>query len=134
MEKVIDIIQSYSGNTENIKRWFGRFITEPKNDTDEFSRTDPYSAEQLREILANFDYVCRSEYARFSFIKNSNDTSYLYVNGHEYLLENSSQSIAPAICNQRRINSRTILSFINSPECEELVIKFFNNGYLYFEE
>jgi 50S ribosomal protein L16 3-hydroxylase len=134
LEKVIDTIQSYSGNTENIKRWFGRFITEPKNDTDEFSRTDPYSAEQLREILTNLDYACRSEYARFSFIKNPNDTSYLYVNGHEYLLENNAQSFAPAICNQRRINSRKMLSFVNSPECEKLAVKFFNEGYLYFEE
>ena len=134
LEKIIDTIQSYAGNTENIKRWFGRYITEPKNDSDDLSEEDPYSVDQLREILTSQDYVCRSEYARFSFIKNPNDTSYLYVNGHEHLLESNAQLFAPAICNQRRIDTCAMLSLINSPECEDLVVKFFNSGYLYFEE
>lgn len=134
LEKIIDIIRSYSGNADNIKRWFGRYISEPKTNSDDLAVEDPYSADQLREILVIKDYACRSEYARFSFIKSADDTHYLYVNGQEYLLARDAQLFAPAICNQRRIDSRTMLYFVNNPECEELVVKFFNNGYLYFEE
>jgi len=133
LEKVIDTIQAYSGNTENLKRWFGHYITESKNEMGALAGEDIYSADQLREIIAGQDYVCRSEHARFSFIKNPSGISYLYVNGNEYFLEGGAQAFAPATCNNRRIDKDTILSFINSPECEELVLEFFNSGYLYFE-
>lgn len=133
LEKITDTIQAYAGNANNIKRWFGRFITEPKNDTDVLHCEETYSTEQLRNILASQDYVCRSEYARFSFIINSDDSTYLYVNGQEYLLKGNTQSFAPTICNQRRFDKNTISNLLNNPDCEVLILEFFNNGYLYFE-
>ncbi|WP_455200798.1 JmjC domain-containing protein [Kaarinaea lacus] len=133
LEKIIDTIQSYSSNADNIKRWFGRFITEPKNDNDALPQEETFISGQLRNLLAQQKYVCRSEYARFSYIKNSDNTTYFYVNGQEHLLAGNAQSFASTICKQRRFDKDTILNFINSPDCEQLVIDFFNNGYLYFE-
>ena len=133
LEKIIKTIQSYSGDANNIRRWFGRFITEPKNEADVLFVEETYNTEQLRETLTKQEDVCRSEYARFSYIKESSKTTYLYVNGQEYMLQGDAQLFATTICKQRRIDTNMMLSIINIPQCEELVVEFFNNGYFYFE-
>ncbi|WP_455207083.1 JmjC domain-containing protein [Kaarinaea lacus] len=131
---IINIFHSYTGNTENMKRWFGRYITESKNDTDTGPPETEFDAAHLRELLSREDYVCRSEYARFSYIQNTNQSVYLYVNGNEYLLQEDEQAFAVTLCNFRRIDTQIMLTFLDNTALRQLVLNFFNSGYLYFEE
>ncbi|MCI0508076.1 MAG: cupin domain-containing protein [Gammaproteobacteria bacterium] len=134
LRNIVTILQSYTGNIENVKRWFGRYITEPKADSDFEPQAIAANATQLRNMISAQEYICRSEYVRFSYIQNADQSVYLYVNGNEYLLRNSEQSFAKTICSQRRIDAALMSAFLDNTASRQLVLDFFNNGYLYFEE
>lgn len=134
LRNIVNILQSYTGNVENVKRWFGRYITEPKIDSAVEPRRIAENTDQLRAMIAGQEYTCRSEYVRFSYIQHTGQPVYLYVNGHEYLLRNDEQSFARIICSQRRFDAPRMLAFLDNAALRQRVLDFFNNGYLYFEE
>jgi 50S ribosomal protein L16 3-hydroxylase len=134
LRNIVTILQSYTGNIENVKRWFGRYITEPKLDSGIEPQRIADDADQLREMIVSREYICRSEYARFSYIQNADQSVYFYVNGNEYLLRNREQAFAKTICSRRRFDTPLISTFLSNTALRQLVLDFFNNGYLYFEE
>jgi len=134
LRNIIEIIQSYSSSHENIKRWFGRYITEPKNDNIIEPQDISDNPDQLREFLNSQQYICRSEYARFAYISNADQTLFLYINGSEYMLTDREQAFAKTICSQRRIDAQQMLTFFENSSLHQTILDFFNAGYLYFEE
>jgi 50S ribosomal protein L16 3-hydroxylase len=134
VRNIAGILQSYTANTQNIKRWFGRYITEPKNDSIFEPEYTFEILDQLRERLTGEETVCRSEYARFAYIVDADRTVYLYINGNEYCLPNSDKAFAMMICDQRRIDAQLMATCIDHESLQHYLLDFFNNGYLYFEE
>jgi 50S ribosomal protein L16 3-hydroxylase len=134
LRNIAGILQSYTANTDSIRHWFGRFITEPKNDSIPEPEDAFETADQLRERLSDEETVCRSEYARFAYILNDDQTVTLYINGKEYPLAKSDFALATTLCNQRRFDASLITAYLANGILEQYVLDFFNNGYLYFEE
>jgi len=134
LRSIAGILQSYTGNRENIKHWFGRFITEPKNDNVFEPQDITDNLNQLHKLLNTQQYVCRSEYARFAYIINTDDTLDLYINGNEYVLTHREQAFAKTICSKRRIDTQQMLTFLEDSSLHQTILDFFNAGYFYFEE
>ncbi|WP_455221337.1 cupin domain-containing protein [Kaarinaea lacus] len=134
LRNITSILQSYTGNFESITRWFGRYITEPKNDSIFEPQDIADNPDQLIEQFVSQQYVCRSEYARFAYIATSDQSLYLYINGNEYVLTKNEQSFVEAICNQRRVETQRMLTYLKNQSLQQYILDFFNAGYLYFEE
>lgn len=134
LRNIVNILQSYTADTDNIKRWFGRYITEPKIESSFELQPIAYDVDQLRELLSSQETVCRSEYARFAYIVNADQSVFLYINGSEYRLQKSEHALATSLCNHRRIDAQYLFACLDYPLLQQHLLDFFNLGYLYFEE
>lgn len=134
LQKIIEIIQSHGNNNENIKQWFGRYITEAKNTIEPELPGTEYNIDSLREAC-NFQMeIHRLEDARFAYIKKDAALILLFINGEEFKLENDATILAPVICDQRRIPVADIIELLKAPEVCKILASLFNKGYLYFDE
>lgn len=134
LQKITEIIQSHASNMEQIKHWFGRFITEPRNEMDwQYPETE-YTAQTLIDECKFQNEICRLEDARFAYIKINSTTTLLFVNGEEYSLKSNATRLAPILCDQRRIAVAELNDFLSVPEYCEILVSLFNRGYLYFNE
>ena len=129
---IIEILQSYTRNEHDMARWFGRFITEPKFDLNDFQPEIAYSRDSLIGAIQQHRLVCRSENVRFSYIKATPETTYLYVNGREFELSADQQQLAPVVCNQRQIESSQVGGLLAEDTLASIVVNLFNEGHLYF--
>ena len=134
LQKITEIFQLHANNIEQIKHWFGRFITQPKTDLDwQFPETE-FTVETLQDNCNFQDEIWRLEDARFAYIKINSTTTLLFINGEEYLLKGNATVLAPTICDQRRIPVAELNELLNVPEYCEILVTLFNRGYLYFNE
>lgn len=133
LQRVVDIIQSYTRDPDTIKRWFGQFITEPKHEFETLVPQTGYTVATLRKALQANDLVYRSESAKYAFIDQSPDVTYFYVNSMEIPLTHDQQALAPLVCNQRRISSQQLLSLMTNNLGDNVITRLFNEGYLFFD-
>jgi 50S ribosomal protein L16 3-hydroxylase len=133
LRRVIDIIQSYTRNPEIIRRWFGQFITEPKHEFETLVPETTYTVATLQNALQAHDLVYRSESAKYAFIVQSPEMTYFYVNSMEIPLTHDQQALAPLVCNQRCISSNELLSLMTNNMTGDIIIRLFNEGYLFFD-
>lgn len=134
LQKIIDILQNSANKPEQIKNWFGRYITEPKNSIDPVVPDVPYTDESLLDACNFQQEIVRLEDARFAYIHRDKDTIQLFVNGEEFLLERSQMLLAPIICDHRIIPVNDIEEAIKIPEVCKVLVALFNRGYLYFAD
>lgn len=133
LQRVTEIIQSYCSDPQTIQRWFGQFITEAKHDGEHSAPAARYTLSMLRSRCKTQDYIWRSEDAKYAFMVASPDTTFLYVNGTEYKLEQDEQAFAALLCDRRRIDSQALLAFFKDNPLGELIVGLFNDGFLYFD-
>lgn len=134
LQKITEVIQSHANDPEQIKHWFGRYITESKSDLDWQHPETEYTIESLQESCAYQQTIYRLEDARFAYIKINSNTTLMFINGEEYVLKSNARILAPIICDQRRIPVSDLIDIINVPETCEMLVVLFNKGYLYFDE
>ncbi|MGD8568394.1 MAG: cupin domain-containing protein [Gammaproteobacteria bacterium] len=133
LQRVVEIIQSYTREPQTIRRWFGQFITEPKHEFETLVPQTTYTPTRLQAALQSHDVVHRSESAKYAFIAQSPETTYLYVNSVEFTLSHDQQALAPLVCNRRQISSQRLLPFMNTDNTGDIVTRLFNEGYLFFD-
>lgn len=111
-----------------IKRWFGRYMSDPKS---EYTEALDEPVETIAELLAEItegSHLLRHPASRFAFIKEDSN-SRLFIDGNDYVV---SDDFAEALCENRLINYELIAS-ANTNE-QQLVLSLYNMGSLYFDE
>ena len=134
LEKIAEIIQSSCNDNQSIKKWFGRYITEPRSTIEPDLPETEYTVDSLRDACEFQREIYRLEDARFAYIKKDANTTTLFINGEEFVLVNSATNLAPAICDRRRIPNEDIQDALNVPETCQILVSLFNRGYLYFDD
>ncbi|WP_455374650.1 JmjC domain-containing protein [Kaarinaea lacus] len=134
LQKIVEIIQSSCNDSQIIKQWFGRYITEPKNAIEPELPETEYTIDSLRDECDFQREIYRLEEARFAYLKNDSNTTLLFVNGEEFKLTNDLTILAPVICDHRRIPVTDLQELLNVPGLLEILVSLFNKGYLYFNE
>ena len=134
LQSIIDIIQSNTKDPEDIKRWFGRYITEPKNNIEPILPEVAYTPNTLVDTCKSEKTIHRLEEARFSYLKKDDQTSLMYVCGDEYVLDNQLQSLAEILCDHRRISTTDIVPYLNVITSCKILVSLFNKGYLLFDD
>ena len=102
----------------------GHYLPEPKQ---------PLQAAEIRELIESQKEMWRSEYARFSYIEQS-QCFILYVAGEEFSLDSALSFAAKLLCQQRCFLPKTLIPHLNTTGFIELLCALYNLGAVYFVE
>ena len=133
LEKICAIIKQYANNTDAIKSWFGRYITESSDNDDSLLPDTPLDNDILCSKLAKQSVLWRSEYFRFAYAKVSNKLM-LYINGNENALPDNIAFAAELFCNNRQLTIKQVQPHMNNPAFMSLLLEMVNKGYYYFAD
>lgn len=133
LDKITHLIQHSVSDPHAIRRWFGRFITEPKHNQQDMPLDDPFGKAEFLTTLEQ-DTLYRSEDSRFAYVQWDGHTTLLYIDGQEITLTGDARDAAPLLCNQRSYYYEDIRQYIANEEAINLLIALTNEGKLYFEE
>ena len=133
LNKICQIVQHAMADPAQIRRWFGRYITEPKHALHDTPLDTPFDQAEFIASLEQ-DTLYRSEYSRFAFVQWDERTTLLFIDGQELMLTDSLRDVAPLLCNQRSYYYEDIRQYFSNPEFINLLIALTNQGKLYFEE
>lgn len=102
----------------------GHYLPEPEQ---------PLQSTEIQKLIESRDEMWRSEYARFSYIEQSQGLI-LYVAGEEFPLNSSLSFAGMLLCGQRCFLQETLSPLIATPGFIDLICVLYNLGALYFPE
>ena len=128
------VIRDIAIDDASIDRWFGRYITDvrPGHHIPEPEQT--IKPEDFQKLLSAYGELQRSEYCRYSYIRDDNGTLRLYVAGEEFILHGAGCKIAELLADRRHLESDELLQAIDKPGVRELLTELYNLGCIYFAD
>lgn len=133
-DRVIDdlerIVREKLLDRRQLTLWFGQFSTEPKHDGIVVPLDEPWSDQDIRELIQSGAPVCWNEGSRFAYHALDDETA-LFVDGERYLLRGEAEALAPLLCRQYQVDTGALAPLIDDPALLELVTLLFNQGSLY---
>ncbi|GAA4651259.1 cupin domain-containing protein [Kistimonas scapharcae] len=96
--RVQAILHQYANNPEQVARWFGRLMTEPKYPENVVTDPEPLTAD-----------VWVADDARLAWYLSENDDAvYFFANGQDYTLPVSLNAVVMAVCDNRHISASLV--------------------------
>lgn len=131
IQRVSTIFKSYlDPQHPQLKRWFGRFMSDTKTDISQDDIETVDSLADLESMIAEYNgTLCRNPASRFAFSRNNNQAM-LFVDGEDF---DVSTNFAEALCDQRLINIET-LKHVMSEQEQDLLLTLYNQGSLYIAD
>ncbi|AUW58841.1 cupin [Sphingobium sp. SCG-1] len=112
-------------------QWFGEYTTTPKypeNNVDQ----NPMTTSALRALLAGNIEIIRNPASRFSFIRRDDGTLTLFADGHSFICDKDTATLAETLCAHGPI--RIDASLTQSDAAMTLLASLFTQGSLAIEE
>ena len=117
---------------EQQERWFGRYITEPKDHLQIEPLEEPISATQFLNRLRSEGKIERNSGSRYAFIRGQADDDYLFVSGREYPLAKGNGKFLESITGMRILQQEELEPWLGNDECLELLTQLYNHGHMLF--
>jgi len=127
IERVIDIFSNYlQPDHPQLKRWFGRFVSDSKADITlpENEPVDSYDTLQ-QQLIQQTASLSRHPACRYAFIRQQ-DHALLYVDGEEYL---ASTVFAETLCDERNPDLKALISSASDAD-KDILLTLYNSGRL----
>jgi 50S ribosomal protein L16 3-hydroxylase len=126
--RVQQIVQQYLNDSDRLTRWFGQSMTEPKY-PELAGNDEPYTLEELREVLEQGAELKANEGSRFAFCKDDNAQSLtLFADGHAFrFFAPAAKDFAYKLC------AREALFMQQDEALEAVVLQLLNQGSLYLD-
>jgi 50S ribosomal protein L16 3-hydroxylase len=116
-------------------RWFGRFITEPKEHLQVTPREEPLSQLAFLNRFREAAVIHRHGFARLAFSRHDGDgEDTLYANGQAYTLPSESGDFLPVVTRQRDLHFGYLQEWLAQPVYLELLCRLYNDGHLEFSD
>jgi len=128
LAQVRDVLQKNLTDNSAIEQWFGKFITEAKNEC-ETGEIETLDGQQFLQTFAEKGMLYRDEIIRFAFIKNTNT---LFINGESYPLSAELAFAAPLLCDQHQWSYPQMQSKLAHHDFVKLLTTLYNQAYVYF--
>ncbi len=129
------LLQERFARLQRDHRWFGRFITEPKEHLQVEPRETPLAPEVFLNRFRQASVIHRHGYTRMAFTRrdgDGNDT--LYANGQAYTLPSESGDFLPVVTRQRELHFGYLQEWLAQPVYLELLCRLYNDGHLEFAD
>jgi 50S ribosomal protein L16 3-hydroxylase len=127
------LLQEHLDKLQQDNRWFGRFITEPKENLHLSPREQPLTPAAFLNRFREQAVIQRHGYTRLAFSRNDRDGSdTLYANGQAYPLPSESGDFLPVVTRQRELHFGYLQEWLDQPVYLELLCRLYNDGHLEF--
>ncbi len=128
-----DLLQGCLDKREQDDRWFGRFITEPKEHLQVEPVENPLSPADFHNRFRQAAVIYRHGYTRLAFTRNDGDgNDTLYANGQAYTLPSESGDFLPVVTRQRELHFGYLQEWLAQPVYLDLLCRLYNDGHLEF--
>lgn len=132
-EKVRAVLHTFVRN-EEIDRWFGVHVTEPKRDYYALPLDTPYTPDELVEAVGQGAALQRHPGTRFAYIPHENGEVSLFVGGETYLLDPPFAFLAPLLCGTAPLDPETVAPHVGDRDVAVLLTDLVNEGFLELED
>jgi len=116
------------GDKAAFAQWFGKFTSLPKYPDMDWSPEEPFSTDELRELMASRAALCRNPASRFAFIRQPDGAMLLFVDGECFECTGKDAAFAELLC------AAPEAVFPPHTASEGLIAALINQGSLAFEE
>jgi 50S ribosomal protein L16 3-hydroxylase len=129
------LLQGCLDNLQQDNRWFGRFITEPKDHLHVEPRETPLSNEAFLNRFRQAAVIHRHGFTRLAFTRHDGDgNDTLYANGISYTLPSESGDFLPVVTRQRELHFGYLQEWMAQPVYLDLLCRLYNDGHLKFAD
>ena len=130
--ELIDVLTERSDDQK--RRWFGRYVTEPKPNLVVEPMAEPLSAAEFRRALEQTGTVRRHPFSRFAHYGGDGGTDWLFVAGEEYPVDSRQRAFAQVLCQWRELHFGFVAEWLECDDCLALMTRLFNAGHLEFPD
>ena len=116
-----------------LRRWFGCFSTEVKEQLQVYPAERPVTALALATQLEAHRMLRRNDYSRLAFSRGDEGTDYLFANGTCYALASELGGFLPALTRSRELPVDRLRDWLDRPACLELLCQLINAGHFTLE-
>jgi len=138
LDQLQRILEHYTRDREALALWFGQSVTEPKHEGVVSAPDEPYSPEDIRDLMEHGWGVRWNEGSRFSYVdlpgRNGNAGRALFADGERFILRGDAAALAPLLSNSHRIPADRLAPFLEDEALLGLVTTLFNQGSLYEDD
>lgn len=129
IERVTSIFKEYLiPNHPEVRRWFGRYMSDPKSENNEAPEDSIESIDELLKEIQAGAILVRHPASRFAYtIQDS--TPLLFIDGNDYRV---SSKFAESLCQDRIINN-DVIKTADTLE-QQLILELYNNGCIYLDD
>lgn len=131
LNKVKDILLKNLEQPEQIKRWFGKFVTESPQSDAIYSDNDIDTAE-FSELLNTYKVFYRSEFSRFAY-SETEQSILLFIDGEEITVSRDLLLLVQQICDNRVIQLDSIKQVLGIPQALDLLTDLYNRSSIWLD-
>ena len=129
-----NLLQQQVDKLRQDDRWFGRFITEPKEHLHPTAQAHPLSTQDFHNRFRQKAVIHRHGYTRLAFTRNDGEgQDTLYANGQAYPLPSESGDFLPVLTRQRELHFGYLQEWLDQPLYLELLCRLYNDGHFEFD-
>lgn len=133
MGRAVELIDALTERADDDKRrWFGRFVTEPKPNLRVDPRDSPLTTSEFRRRLEELGAIRRHPFSRFAHYAGDEGSDWLFVAGEEYRIDPRQRAFAQVLCQWRELHFGFVAEWIDCAACLDLMTGLFNAGHLEF--
>jgi 50S ribosomal protein L16 3-hydroxylase len=131
MSRAVELIDALTERSDTEKRrWFGRYVTEPKPNLIVEPREQPLSTTEFRQLLERLGTIRRHPFSRFAHYAGENGVDWLFVAGEEHRVDSRQRAFAQVLCQWRELHFGFVAEWIECDDCLALITQLFNAGHL----
>jgi 50S ribosomal protein L16 3-hydroxylase len=135
MDRAIELVDALTERAdEDKRRWFGRFVTEPKPNLLTEPQDPPATTQEFRALLERHGRVARHPYSRFAYYAGDHDADWLFVAGADYRVDSRQRAFVEALCQWRELHFGFVAEWLDCADCLALMTRLFNDGHLVFAD
>ena len=124
------MIESLSSDDE-FNSWFGRYITEKKNDL--VFENENLTESEFAKVFEDEGALIRNGNIRMSYIENNESLS-LFIAGEEFCLSKSYMLLVSYICAHHTLEYNAVIACCENDAAIELLVKLYNEHYFFFND
>jgi 50S ribosomal protein L16 3-hydroxylase len=118
-----------AASDEDFQEWFGRFVTEPKEQLHVFPSERPITASDFRDALNAGHSLRRNGYSRMAFCRVRRGISLLFVNGESYRLPAKYEGLMALLTEAPLLRGPRIAHWLEEPQCLALLLRLCTEGH-----
>jgi len=133
MDRAVELIDALTERAdEHKRRWFGRFVTEPKTHLAVEPLETPLSTIDFRRRLEQHGTVTRHPFSRFAYYAGDQGVDWLFVAGQDYRVDSRQRAFVEALCQWPELHFGFVAEWLECADCLALMTRLCNAGHLEF--